>query len=60
MGVSQSNTSVKTGDYIENWIEKVKAPHADVSITHNTYVHLLEYTKVKDIEKLENIDKMLA
>lgn len=34
--------------------------HKDVKTTYNTYVHLLEDTKAKEIEKLDGIDKFIA
>lgn len=34
--------------------------HANVKTTYNIYVHLLEDTKEKEIDKLAGIDKLLA
>ena len=34
--------------------------HANVKTTYNIYVHLLEDTKEKEIDKLEGIDRLLA
>lgn len=34
--------------------------HANVKTTYNIYVHLLEDTKEKEIDKLDGIDKLLA
>ena len=34
--------------------------HANVKTTYNIYVHLLEDTKVKEIDKLSEIDKFIA
>lgn len=34
--------------------------HANVKTTYNIYVHLLDDTKVKEIDKLAGIDKLLA
>jgi len=34
--------------------------HANVKTTYNIYVHLLEDTKEKEIDKLQGIDKLLA
>lgn len=34
--------------------------HANVKTTYNIYVHLLEDTKEKEIDKLGKIDKLLA
>lgn len=34
--------------------------HADVKTTYNIYVHLLEDTKAREIDKLDEIDKLLA
>ena len=34
--------------------------HANVNTTYNIYVHLLEDTKVKEIDKLSEIDKFIA
>lgn len=57
MGVSQSNTSIKTGDYIENWIEKVKAPHlAPATLTsyrNNFRLHIKPYIGDIPLKKLD-------
>ena len=34
--------------------------HADVKTTYNIYIHLLQDTRVKEIDKLSGIDKFLA
>lgn len=34
--------------------------HKDVQTTYDIYVHLLEDTKVKEIDKLGEIDKFIA
>ena len=34
--------------------------HKNVKTTYNIYVHLLENTKVREIDKLSEIDKLIA
>ena len=34
--------------------------HADVKTTYNIYIHLLQDTRVKEIDKLSGIDKFIT
>lgn len=57
MGISQSKATIKTGEYIENWIEKVKSPDlAPATLTsyrNNFRLHIKPYIGEISIKKLD-------